>query len=337
MSVPRCALNSRDREILMFLWRWKIATTATLQHRFFSQASSRVAYNRMQKLKAAGYIVVRADESLRNHFWTLGKKGYQIIRDELPELREEGYLSESPRHDLLVNAMHIGEWLVIAPEHARLYTEQQLRRVAVSARPAWIPRSDHHRPDGYWGVREETSIRVTALEVELHQKRRDFYESIAHFYQDETRIGNVLWLVANRGLAKSIYSILSETGPTRSHIHDFVDLHGFEASGWQAKVILGTHTGKPLGMLIDKKWRLGNPSVNLPRSVLLNGRKSFFVSRTSSARVTPTLYQLAPAIRRNATSALSPAESPAPLCPALPPSPSAKRLPSNSSAEEVVL
>lgn len=311
MSASHCALNSRDREILMFLWRWKIATAATLYRRFFyPDADPKTAYHRMRKLRMSGYVSMGADERLENFYWMLAKKGYKVVRESCPELREEGYLSESPRHDLLVNAFHIGEWLDGAPEYVKLYTEQQLRRVAISARPGWVPTADHHRPDGYWGFLNEGAVKLTALEVELHLKKRDSYESVAHFYSEESRIDRVMWLVSTPGTAESILASLSQTAPRCVQMHNFSLVRDFENLGWQAEVMAGPNRGKPIGSLLDREWSPQNTSKKLSKAFLLNGRKSFFVSKTSPDRASAALCQLAPAIGQCASSSSLPAESP---------------------------
>jgi hypothetical protein len=89
--------RERGTPLLKFLWTWKLASTAALARRFFPQATNPVsAYNWLLALKNRGYITLRTDERGENSLWTLERAGFRAIRDLLPVLREEGYLSEAP-------------------------------------------------------------------------------------------------------------------------------------------------------------------------------------------------------------------------------------------------
>src|SRR5579885_720950 len=93
--------SQRDLPLLQFLWTWKLAPSAVLAARFFPEASANRAYNRLNALERARYIHGRTDEHGQSHVWMLTKKGYTAVRDKLPPLKEEGFRSESIRHDLI--------------------------------------------------------------------------------------------------------------------------------------------------------------------------------------------------------------------------------------------
>ena len=66
--------SNRDIPILLFLWRWKIATTKALHFRFFSKFSLKTAYHRLYLLRRGGFIQIRASLSGQNPVWCLTKK-----------------------------------------------------------------------------------------------------------------------------------------------------------------------------------------------------------------------------------------------------------------------
>jgi hypothetical protein len=92
-----------------------------------------------------------------------------------------------------------------------VFSEQELRRVAIDQYPPWVPRTDGHRPDGYWRVPCLKEKILLALEVELTQKRDLDYSLLAQFYAEEKSIFRVIWVTRTLSLAKHIQSIISET------------------------------------------------------------------------------------------------------------------------------
>ena len=120
--------EQRDIPLLVFLWQWKLSTTAALACRFFPERSLPTAYHRLWLLEKAKFIREHTDRYRKRFAWGLDQKGYHAIRELLPALREEGYKSENIGHDLLVTAVHIGDWLLGAPTGAEVFSEQQLRR-----------------------------------------------------------------------------------------------------------------------------------------------------------------------------------------------------------------
>lgn len=148
-------LNQCDREILYFLWRWKVATTRALTVGFFADRSPVTAYKRLWKLERGKVIQsIAVDRQARHRVWTLSKLGFEILKQQyfLPELQEEGFRSENITHDLVTMAMHLGEYHLGCPSEVGLFTEQELRRLYPEMYPDWVPRSQRHRADGYWRV-----------------------------------------------------------------------------------------------------------------------------------------------------------------------------------------
>ncbi|MBK8203069.1 MAG: hypothetical protein IPK68_12370 [Bdellovibrionales bacterium] len=242
----------RDEEIFHFLWKWKLATFKTLARIFFAKASLPVVYQRLSKLRRAGFLRQRIDESGRNRIWTLDAKGFVALGNRLPELEEYGFASENIEHDLIVNALHLGEWAEGCPEGVELFTEQQLRRMKAEMYPAWVPRTKNHRPDGYWHFAHGEHHLTIAIEVELSTKSKDRYESIVKFYDHYDIIDFVLWLVPTPKLARVI--LKSASGPNfyRNHVHNFLALEDFQSQFWQASIFSGPNKGSTVHDLLNQ-------------------------------------------------------------------------------------
>ena len=272
--------DERDIPVLGFLWRWKVVTTRALHAKFFSGCSLVGAYHRLNRLERAGIVKSVCDERAQNFHWTLSKKGFEAIRSFLPALREEGFASEHIRHDALVSAFHIGEWLIMRPDGVQLFSEQQLRHFASESLPSWIPNPEIHRPDGYWGIPAKKNTLPVAVEVELGQKASTFYQAIGDYYSEEQSVLRVMWLVELESQARSIQKQIAKLVSQRSDIHNFVSLDQFTQHGWSAKICSGPEFGKSIRetmhLLLEQQG--SQPTVNssstLTTQHLLDARKS---------------------------------------------------------------
>ncbi|MBK9039142.1 MAG: hypothetical protein IPL83_08270 [Bdellovibrionales bacterium] len=192
----------RDEEMFHFLWKWKLATFKTLARIFLPRPVCPWPINVLASFVGLA-LRQRIDESGRNRIWTLDSKGFVALGNRLPELEEYGFASENIEHDLIVNALHLGEWAEGCPEGVELFTEQQLRRMKAEMYPAWVPRTKNHRPDGYWHFAHGEHHLTIAIEVELSTKSKDRYESIVKFYDHYDMIDFVLLVGSNPKISSS--------------------------------------------------------------------------------------------------------------------------------------
>lgn len=244
-------LTLRDEAIFLFLWKWKLATLNTLGALFFTNAGRRVAYNRLLKLQWAGFLRKRLDQTGRNFIWMLDKRGFAALGNRLPQLRENGYVSENPEHDILVNALHLGDWCVKFPSGVEVFTEQQLRRYMPEMFPTWVPACNAHRPDGYWHFKNGNESVTIALEVELAAKEKARYATTAKFYADAP-VERILWLVSTPSLASKIQSAVSNTNTHRKAIHNFINLKDFQNHLWQANIVVGPERGFSVSQFLQR-------------------------------------------------------------------------------------
>lgn len=228
--------EDRDMHILVFLYDWKLATTAAISARFFPLFTTHAAYNRLTQLKKAGYVRIQTDLSGRNPCWTLTQMGFEAIKEHVGEQREVGFKSENPHHDLVCMAIQLGDWIYETPKGVKMITEQELRRTPYEFIPPWAKISGNHRPDGFWKIEKANGPLVVALEVELSRKAGMRYQSVAHVYSRETHIHYVLWLVQSHAAANRIHNHIQKSQAERTSMHLFAFLDDLRSMGWQAKL-----------------------------------------------------------------------------------------------------
>lgn len=250
MKIKHAIRDEKFFEVLRFLWDWKLATTSGLHQHLYANISSEAAYYRLARIEKGGFIQTQVDPSGRNHVWSLTKRGFETVRTGLPALREEGCRSEHPVHDLLVSALHLGEWWFDMPEGVELCTEQHLRRYEPKKYPDWVPKNTLHLPDGYWHLTLPHAMTI-ALEVELTPKSFSRYEKAARFYDGEAQINRVIWIVPTTSAAQKIENAIhgATDGNTK---HNFVLLGDAMKNEWQAQFFHGPDRTKTISSLLTE-------------------------------------------------------------------------------------
>lgn len=252
------SLSDNEHSILHFLWRVKVASTSAIFLRFKPDFhwKEATAYKRLLILQRKKCIDTRSDGSGRVRVWSLTSKGFEAIRDKLLALKEEGYGTESIKHDLHVLAAHYGEWIPkgSAPD-VRFVTEQELRRIDDADLPKWAKPLQQHKPDGVWYFPETKEKTLYALEVELSRKRQHEYEALGAFYSEETSISSVLWIVQGKANARSVVAMFKAASSNYRNIHNFVLLDDFRKLGWASEIFLGPNVGTSIHNFLEKARR----------------------------------------------------------------------------------
>ena len=232
--------------LLVFLWKWKVATTSALAIRFFPKMKITSAHRRLLELAKGGYVRTLCSHTGRGHVWTLTDKGFSAIRDRLPDLEQVGYKSEAIGHDILSMAAMMGDWLTETPSGVITYSEQLLRCVDHKLYPMWVPQSDRHRSDGYWRLPKLPQDHSIALEVERSQKKLSLYDLVADFYENYEFVTNVVWITPFSGASPSIEARIKSSLKTAQTKHLFLPLQEFAKLGWQAKFRDGKYRNQSL-------------------------------------------------------------------------------------------
>lgn len=238
-------LTQRDVEILNYLWKWKILSSQSIARKFFPDIKPESAHERLRQLEEVNFIE-SVQVQKKKYAWQLGKKGYNYIRMFMTEEVHHGYKTEYPYHDYLTTAFHLGEGLCRDLDSEVVYTEQELRCKPDEFYPEWIPQSILHRPDGYSKIIQDGKQTIFAFEVELSLKSKKRYENLVYFYERETGIDHILWLVETKGMIGSIQRIFECYNAYKFSKHNFILLEDFLRTGSQTPILEGNLSGKTL-------------------------------------------------------------------------------------------
>ena len=236
----------REIPLLLFLWKWKVSTTAAIIKKFFPNCKGKTAYNRILALRQAGLIQVRSDCGGQKFICALDQKGFDHIRTKLPHADMKAFKSEHMGHDLLVAAFHMGNWLLNTPQGVDFFSEQQLRHTRDEHYPSWVPKSATHRPDGYTRLIMANQPVTVAIEVELSHKTDAEYLRIAEHYDLFRTVARVFWLVPRKATAHTLHSKMKAATRRQPFPHNFVVFEEFQTRGWDSQIIIGPDEGKTL-------------------------------------------------------------------------------------------
>lgn len=247
---PSYFLTPRDLRILAYIWTWKIASTASIHEAGNRPGSPYSTFKVLEKLESHHFIECRFDFAGRFYVWQLTEKGFESVKLDLGELKEDGYLSENHRHDRLVQAFQLGEWSAYQFKCVEFFTEQQMRRMNVEDYPDWVPRTNEHRSDGYTRIRGHEKPWTLSYEVELTVKSAQKYEGVLRFYRYARIIDQVLWLVGDPAVKSQILRAKSCTQDDTFNYHVFVDRADYEKTGWDTTIT--NERSENLGTLREK-------------------------------------------------------------------------------------
>jgi hypothetical protein len=229
--------TDRDKDILLFIWRWKLASTATVHEVIGGANSPYATYKALDRLEE--HKLVEAVECFddRSIPWQLTSKGFATVQSRLGELCEEGYLSENRWHDRNIVAFHLGEWATHRLPIVTHWTEQEMRRRTLEYYPDWMPRNQGHRADGYTLIEGEAGRQVLVFEVELSPKPVSVYESVLKFYGMIRNLNRVYWLVGDKYVKDQILRAKTCINDDSSNFHVFVDQADYIEKGWDAAAV----------------------------------------------------------------------------------------------------
>lgn len=229
-------MSQRDRQILHFLWRWKLASTASIHEAVCRPQTPYSTYKALERLEK--HKLIQTENTFEQNFssWVLTDRGFESIRGSLGELVEEGYKSENHWHDRNVLAFHLGEWATHQLPIVSFFTEQEMRRRSVDFYPHWVPLTKEHRPDGYTRIKTDEGDVVLAMEVELWPKALSVYETTLKFYQLMKGVHRIYWLVGSESVKEQILRARDCIKEKTDNLHLFVGLEDYPRKGWEASV-----------------------------------------------------------------------------------------------------
>ena len=227
-------LSSRDMLMMLYIWKWKVASTSSIHEAVNRTESPYSTYRVLERLEKNHLVEGRFNIAERFCVWQLTESGFHVIKRRLGELKEDGFLSEYHHHDRLVQAFQLGEWATHQLPNVIFFTEQDLRRREVTDYPDWVPQATEHRPDGYTRIVGHKKPVTIAFEVELSAKSVQKYEAILRFYRTTRQVDRVMWLVESQAVRDTILKAKTCINDDSNNYHLFVDLGDFEKNGWDA-------------------------------------------------------------------------------------------------------
>ena len=278
-------VRTRDHDILRFFWRWKVATVSMVSIHFYGTNATRQGYDRVNALIHMGFVRFQYHAVSERFYVTLTKNGFNELKFEFEHLKEFGYKSEHPNHDLILGAIHYGLYNLDREFFTDVYTEQELRRNEFEFYPAPIPKDGRHRPDGYLITDPKNENPLIAIELELSYKSKYKYASTRNFYLDHQFI-KCIWVVESQALAERIFTSIDAGALESRERHKFYLLKDLLRNGWSAKNILAVGDEISLLELFGRDDLNNNPNndqimpESIPVCILLNGKKSPHVSAT---------------------------------------------------------
>lgn len=249
----------RDAQILFFLWKWKLATTATLHAVAGGDRKPYAMSKNMERLEKHGLVESKFLPLEHVSYWQLTKSGLSLIVQYLGVLTDHGIHSASPYHDLVALSFHLGEWYKYPKAKIEFFTDQELIRRTNEYFPEWILWMEQRRPDGYTRIHGEKRNWVISYEAELSAKSLARYESIIRYYRMNSKVDRVYWLVANNEIRNAIIKAKTKARDTDDNYHLFVDLEEYKKKGWDARLV--NHRAETLVTIRESLEQLSGESL----------------------------------------------------------------------------
>lgn len=229
----------------------------------FDEISYGNFYDKVRRLIGERYIIERDGPGLTCVVLQLSKKGFEFLKSELGELRENRFAAQSVTHDYWATVVQLGDFVFGVPKEVKFFTEQQLQCADDSLLPEWVPKSRSHVPDGMTYVERANSKKVVAFEIELNLKPLLRYDKAGYYFDAGfSKFDVVLWVCANKWILNEIKNRLSGLKLRNLDIHQFVLASDVRLNGWDAQIANGTFAGTSIREIFDC-----NPSVKPQESL----------------------------------------------------------------------
>ena len=231
-----CTIFDRDRKMLEFLWRHRVANFKTLYTLFYKNIHIRTCYNRLSQLRHKGFIKTCGVDGTQNRFWVLDKRGMSYLIQVNGEIyKSKGFAPQSIIHDHFSSCVLLGDWLTQLPKGVSLITEQELLALDLSLVVPHLQCDKNRRPDGLWLFEIGQEKKILALEVELHAKNENDYTEIVRSYDSYYNIHKIIWVVDGASLLKKIFSVVQKHSTLKTNDHLFMLASEVKTDLWQAK------------------------------------------------------------------------------------------------------
>ncbi len=247
-------LSSRDIEVMVFLWRHRIATFRALKEFFFSEMTSQNAYYQLRRLRQGEFVNSEPLEGTKKNVWTIAHRGFTYITvNQLLEIKTKWYRPQSRFHDLLVASALLGGWAKECPDGVGIVTEQEWRFTEIQSIPDELKDIGMHIPDGVWFFSQGKELKAVSLEVETSAKTDDRYDRLCAFYASHYFFEAIVWIIKDKALGLRIQAAAWKYGKPRDGLHRFILQRDFEKLGWNTSFSNESLANVTLGEFLNRR------------------------------------------------------------------------------------
>lgn len=249
---PRRLPTRLQVDILIFLWRWKLANFMVLKTSLAPNKSYWKFYQRLRQLAREGYISEEMDMGFKSTVWILTKKGFNFLYGRSDQLEQSRFKVQSMNHDYWGTAFHLGDFVFGLPQNVELVTEQEINAKSFESLPPWIPQSKTHIPDGLTRIKKNEAFSVVAFEVETSQKTTERYDTMIYFLDKSPEIQLVFWLCETERIIQKITSQIIVFNRNNISKHNFILKSDFQKLGWQSPIRWGGKATKNIAQVMTE-------------------------------------------------------------------------------------
>lgn len=246
--------SSFDLQILRAVFKWKVLPRFLIKSMFRKGENEKTFEKKLERLVTKG-LIQRVDHIGKIRFYQMTEQGFLRFRQGLDGFQEEGFASENIWHDFLTMALQFGLWSAAKPNEVEIVTEQEMRRFYRAELPYWLPSIELHRPDGFTKFQCSKGKSILSFEVEISRKANDRYDPVCQYYQKNTDIDFVIWLMRDTALMKLVKERILLSGDDLDR-HGFILLDDFKTNFWNAQVLMHQKESKKFVTLMSDYVRL---------------------------------------------------------------------------------
>lgn len=203
-TPPKIRLRQVERDLLNYLYRYKVATSFQIARDIYPGISHQALYKRLNLLTKAKLIRSIHHRELGGRLlYSLEDSGFKLIQRESQDhrLRRESQ-SGSPLHDL--DLLDIGTRLQTARAVMDYWSENLIKGNLVSGKDTEVRATSLLRPDAIVRIRGTGSEAVLPIEYERSLKFAPRYDSLFKKYYTRENVPGVLYVVQDEAMLRKI-------------------------------------------------------------------------------------------------------------------------------------
>jgi hypothetical protein len=234
-SLPKLHLRQVERDLIGYLYRYKVATSHQIARDIYRGISHQALYKRLNLLSRGRLIRTSHHRELGGRLlYSLGDTGFTLIKRESgdPKLRKESQ-SASPLHDL--DLLDIGRRLRSCSVVTDYWSENLIKSAQVSGQDGDVRMLSLLRPDAIVRIKTKETELALPLEYERSLKFASRYDSLFKKYYARESVPAVLYIVKDEDMLKQIQSLEKKFLGQRKPKFFYSLLENLQATGEPAR------------------------------------------------------------------------------------------------------